>query len=105
MQGIIWYYGPGHRDVAVEQLERIIQGYEVGQHILVEKRINCLSTQQVYFENGDRWTICPSHENSRGRRCNISLVDADTPQDILEKVINHVTTAPPYRAIDFWRAE
>ena len=30
MQGIIWYYGPGHRDVAVEQLERIIQGYEVG---------------------------------------------------------------------------
>lgn len=105
MQGIIWYYGKGHRQAAIDKLKSILHNYELHTNIKVVKQSYSINSSYIIFNNGDTWSICPATQSSRGYKCNISLVDYSTPLEFVNTIIRPSTISYPYNALDYWYAE
>ena len=65
-------------------------------------KLDTLITEyEVIFENGDIWRAVVATESSRGRKCNISLVDSRIPYEYMP-IIECSTTCPPFHAISYY---
>jgi len=45
-----------------------------------------------------------SSNTARGHRCNITYIDYDIPDEIIEEVIKPIVTLPPYQGINYFYA-
>ena len=43
-----------------------------------------------------------SSNTARGHRCNITYIDYDIPDEIIEEVIKPIVTLPPYQGINYF---
>lgn len=98
MTGIIWCI---HHKSGINRLNKLIEDYN-RLNILVE-RIN-LSKNNAYahFSNGDIWKVIKINQAGRGQMCNISLVDNDINEKMLDYIIFPATKGLPYQAIGFY---
>lgn len=54
------------------------------------------------FENGDHWMAVRASENQRGRATNISYIDDEIPQEVINCIIKPCTKAYPFQAINYY---
>lgn len=95
MIGIVW---GSTQQIANEKLEEVKNNYlSFGNNPVVE-------VEKCYFEtqNGDVWRALAAIDLARGYRCNISYIDKQIPQEIVETIIYPSTTAGPYQAYNYY---
>ena len=98
MKAIVWY--DQHLETAKEFIKMQIERYKL---MGIEGRvIGNKNFLHFYAENGDVWQTAPSRESSCGIKCNISYVEKGIPEDFINRVIKHCTTAYPYNAITYY---
>ena len=97
MKGIVWYkdYEKG-----LKQFLKIQNNYEYLGWI--EKIVNSKNNCYFIANNGDVWHLVKANENSKMRRANISYVDENIEDVIINNIINHCTTALPYRGFNYY---
>ena len=99
MKGIVW----GNRWIsAVNQLNKIATKYEY-LHINPVQIIKTKTEYTITYENGDNWRAIRGNTNSRGYKCNISYIDMNIPNEIIETIILPSTTSPPYQGIIYYQ--
>lgn len=99
IHGIIWSYN--NKEKANNKLNEIIENYAyIGIIATNIRRGN--REYSVQFKNGDRWEVKNANDSSRGLKCNISLVDPETPMEIFNVIIRPCTIAKPFHAIGFY---
>lgn len=98
MKGIIWYKT---KQKGLERFDRLIEDYaKVNIGVLAIK--NNYSETYVRFLNDDIWMVVLATEHSRGRACNIALIDSDIDEEIVYTVIMPTVKSYPYRAYNFY---
>ena len=97
MKGIVWYkdYSKG-----LQQFLRIKRNYDFLGGI--EKDVETKLSHYFIANNGDVWHLVKANEYSRGRRANISYVDENIEDVIIENIIDACTTALPYRGFNYY---
>lgn len=99
MTGIIWYYTS--KEVGKLRLEDLVEEYKKINIEVEQSWVNATSAA-VIFKNGDRWEVVPANDRSRGRACNIALIEKCTPQDIVDTVILPCLKNYPFRAYNYY---
>ncbi len=98
MKGIVW----GRTlTSAIDKLDQIATQYEQ-LHIYPVSIIKSKSEYTIIYENGDYWRVCLGAAFSRGYRCNISYIDNNIPNEIIETIIIPSTIRPPYQGIIYY---
>lgn len=100
MKGIVW--GKTFASAA-NKLDQIAIQYE--QLHINPIRITKSRTGTEYiitYENGDYWRTCCGNISSRGYKSNISYIDMNIPNEIIETIILPSTTSPPYQGIIYY---
>lgn len=98
MRGIVW--GKSLQR-AIPVLETIKNAYLLTDEEVIHERKN--STNYIItFSNGDHWEAVGANENRRGKRANVSYVDAYIDPRIMDEVIKPATVALPYHAINYF---
>lgn len=104
MTGLIWVASQQHYNDGIEKLQKIISDYEKLNIQLIQplKISKYLTTAK--FSNGDIWQvmIASSADTIRGRRCNITYIDYDIPDTIINEVILPTIILPPYQGINYF---
>ena len=101
MKGIVW----GNRWIsAVNQLDKIAIKYEQ-LHINPVQIIKTKTEYTITYENGDNWRAIRGNTNSRGYKCNISYIDMNIPNEIIETIIKPCTTCFPYHGFEYYYPE
>ena len=59
----------------------------------------------ITYENGDNWRALRGNTNSRGYRCNISYIDREIADDIVDTIIKPCTTCFPYHGFEYYYPE
>lgn len=98
MRGIVW---GNTRKAANRRLDKLINEYKKlwqFDTLLVRKGRN---EYVVHFENGDIWQAIVCHENARGRRCHIAMIDRTIPIEKVNLIIKPCL-CPPFRGIAFF---
>ena len=98
MKGIIWYK---EKQKGLERLDRLIEDYakiNIGTLIIRDSQLDTY----VRFLNDDVWLLVPATDRSRGRACNVSLIDSRIDQRIIDTIIMPTIKAYPYRAYNFY---
>lgn len=98
MKGIVWGLD---RPTCGGRLDTLITEYELYWKIKPRRIKQSQYSYEVEFENGDTWRAVVVGDSSRGRKCNISLVDERIPYDLLP-IIECATVCPPYSAITYY---
>lgn len=98
MKGIVWGLD---RPTCSGRLDTLITEYELYWKIKPKRIKQSRCSYAVEFENGDIWEAVAAGNSSRGRKCNISLVDKRIPYDLL-LMIKCATVCPPYSAITYY---
>jgi hypothetical protein len=98
MIGIVW--GANEQN-AKEQLNKIIEGYAYVNVPPESIQESCIS-KSIVFTNGDIWRAIVAYENARGYRANISYIDRQISQYLIDMVIKPITTYPPFQAISYY---
>ena len=87
MKGIVW----GNRWIsAVNQLDKIAIKYKQ-LHINPVQIIKTKTEYTITYENGDNWRAIRGNTNSRGYKCNISYIDREIADDIVDSVAEAIT--------------
>lgn len=101
MKGIVW----GNRWIsAVNQLDKIAIKYEY-LHIKPVQIIKTKTEYTITYENGDNWRAIRGNTNSRGYKCNISYIDREIADDIVDTIIKPCTTCFPYHGVEYYYPE
>lgn len=99
MIGIVW--GKTFAS-AVDKLDQIAIQYK--QLHINPIRITKSRTEYIItYENGDYWRACYVNTSSRGYKSNISYIDMNIPNEIIETIILPSTTSPPYQGIIYYQ--
>ena len=98
MKGIIWYK---EKQKGLERLDRLIEDYAKINIGVLTIRDNQLDTY-IHFLNDDVWLLVPATDRSRGRACNVSLIDSRIDKHIINTIIMPTVKANPYRAYNFY---
>lgn len=103
MIGLIWVASQRHYNSGIEKLKKIISDYEkLNIQLIPPLKISKYLTT-AKFSNGDIWQVMIASPNTtRGRRCNITYIDYDIPDEIIEEVIKPIVTLPPYQGINYF---
>lgn len=94
MRGIVWYeerVGDAHNMLKTLQDNYARMGYNI-----TRKKFTFFEA-----ENGDRWDIRRA-ESSRGYRANVSYIDKNIPQEVIERIIMPQTSAHPWFAVNYF---
>lgn len=101
MKGIVW----GNRWIsAVNKLDQIALKYEYF-HISPIQIIKTKNEYIITYENGDNWRAIRGNTNSRGYKCNISYIDREIADDIVDTIIKPCTTDFPYHGFEYYYPE
>ena len=101
MNGIVW----GNRWIsAVKQLDQIATKYEQ-LHINPVQIVKTKTEYTITYENGDNWRALRGNDNSRGYRCNISYIDYNIPNNIIDTIIKPCTIRFPYHGFEYYYPE
>ena len=98
MRGIVWGLD---RPTCNDRLDKLITQYEFYWRIKPRRIKQSKQEYEVEFENNDVWRAVVANDSSRGRKCNISLVDERIPYDFIQ-IIKGCTICPPYHAINYY---
>ena len=98
MRGIIW--GNTFK-VTIPILDRIKRNYLFQGHEII-KEVKTSDTHWVIFSNGDYWEAVSATANRRGKRANVSYIDANIDPQVIDEVIRPATVALPYHAINYF---
>ena len=97
MKGIVW----GNRWIsAVNKLDQIALKYEY-LHISPIQIVKTKNEYIITYENGDNWRAIRGNTNSRGYKCNISYIDCEIADDIVDTIIKPCTTDFPYHGFEY----
>ena len=99
MKGIVW--GKTFTS-AIDKLDQIAAQYEQF-HIYPIRIIKSKNEYIITYENRDYWRACCVNTSSRGYKCNISYIDNNIPNEIIETIILPCTTSPPYQGIIYYQ--
>ena len=96
MRGLIF----GATKISAEQrMEKLIQDYKNYWNIEPEKVRKSSNEYSVIFTNGDYWQAYKMHENCRGRKANVILIDKEIVYtDIAEACLIN----KPYGSISYY---
>lgn len=101
MKGIVW----GNRWIsAVNKLDQIALKYEY-LHISPIQIIKTKNEYTITYENGDNWRAIRGNTNSRGYKCNISYIDREIADDIVDTIIKPCTIDFPYHGFEYYYPE
>lgn len=101
MKGIVW----GNRWIsAVNKLDQIALKYEY-LHINPVQIVKTKTEYTITYENGDNWRAVRGNTNSRGYKCNISYIDREIADDIVDTIIKPCTTCFPYHGFEYYYPE
>ena len=101
MKGIVW----GNRWIsAVNKLDQIALKYEY-LHISPIQIVKTKNEYIITYENGDNWRAIRGNTNSRGYKCNISYIDREIADDIVDTIIKPCTTCFPYHGFEYYYPE
>lgn len=101
MKGIVW----GNRWIsAVNKLDQIALKYEY-LHISPIQIIKTKNEYIITYENGNNWRAIRGNTNSRGYKCNISYIDREIADDIVDTIIKPCTTDFPYHGFEYYYPE
>ena len=101
MKGIVW----GNRWIsAVNKLDQIALKYEY-LHISPIQIVKTKNEYIITYENGDNWRAIRGNTNSRGYKCNISYIDREITDDIVDTIIKPCTTDFPYHGFEYYYPE
>ena len=99
MKGIVW--GKTFTS-AIDKLDQIAAQYKQF-HIYPIRIIKSKNEYIITYENGDYWRACCVNTSSRGYKCNISYIDINIPNEIIETIILPSTTSLPYQGIIYYQ--
>lgn len=103
MKGIVWYI---NNEAGIYKLDDITKQYKKkGINFIQYKTLPSTADRKdeyVIFENGDEWRTCYANDTSRGRCCNISLIESKIPKSIVNTIILPCTKSYPYTAYNFY---
>ena len=99
MIGIVWSKTFAS---AIDKLDQIAAQYEQF-HIYPIRIIKSKNEYNIIYENGDYWRACCVNTSSRGYKSNISYIDMNIPNEIIETIILPSTTSPPYQGIIYYQ--
>lgn len=97
MRGIVW--GLTSKD-AIIKLKAIEEDYRPYTDVVTCRKTK--NTYEIIFENGDHWIACNATEAQRGRKCNVSYIDARIDQEIINRIITPCTIAYPFHAFSYF---
>ena len=97
MKGIVW--GLTFED-AKFKLKKIEEAYQPYTDIINKRESK--HSYELTFSNGDHWIACNGSECHRGRRCNISYIDARLNEEIVQCIIKPITVLGPFHAINYY---
>ena len=101
MKGIVW----GNRWIsAVNQLDKIAIKYKQ-LHINPVQIVKTKTEYTITYENGDNWRAVLGNINIRGYKCNISYIDREIADDIVDTIIKRCTTCFPYHGFEYYYPE
>lgn len=98
MKGIVW--GRTY-EVGCHKLDEVINNYK-RYGFKVVNQIKNQSNYRVIFDNGDQWRVARASDNSRGCRANLSYVDVQIEEEIIDTIILPCTTAGPWNAVKYY---
>lgn len=99
MIGIVW--GSTY-DKAFSQLEKIRDQYlYFTKHKVVYQKFT-LNYSLLEFDNGDVWKAMTATDSRRGEACNISYIDIEIDDAIINTIIRPATKRAPYTAIHYF---
>ena len=88
---------------ARNKLDKIRAEYESFWKINIEKVISYHNEYTIIFSNGDIWRCAEANGfSSRGRRCNIALIDKNISKEIISSIILPCIIKYPYGAIGYY---
>lgn len=99
MRGIIWACDIERGN---EKLLEIKQKYQFMQINPTKEIISKSNGSFIAFDNGDCWRVISATESSRGQRANVSYIDRDTPEEIINNVIRPCTISIPYCGYNYY---
>lgn len=99
MKGIVWGLT---QDAAWSKLQEIEENYKRYHTAKAVRRIKSFSYYEIQFDNGDVWQATRAGDFARGRKCNISYIDARIGKEIVDCIIKPCTIAGPYHAINYF---
>ena len=98
MKGIVWYED---RTRGEEQFNGIIERYKtMGINPIKERKSRY--ENWVQFENDDFWRLVKATESGRGQRCNISYIDRDIEEIVVNTIIKPCTLPFPYFGYNYY---
>ena len=97
MRGIVW--GLTTED-AKFKLKKIEEAYR--PYIDIMNKRETKNSYELIFANGDYWMACNGSECHRGRKCNISYIDARLDEEIIQRIIKPCTVLEPFHAINYY---
>lgn len=101
MKGIVW----GNCWIsAVNQLNKIAAKYEQ-LHINPVQMIKTKTEYTITYENGDNWRALRGNTNSRGYKCNISYIDHEITDEVVDTIIKPCTICFPYHGFEYYYPE
>ena len=90
-------------DVAHDKLNLMSKEYESFWKINIEKVISYHNEYTIIFSNGDIWRCAEANGfSSRGRRCNIALIDKNIPKEVVGSIILPCIINYPYGAVGYY---
>ena len=88
-------------DVAHDKLNLMSKEYESFWKINIEKVISYHNEYTIIFSNGDIWHCVEANGfSSRGRRCNIALIDKNISKEEISSIILTCIIKYPYGTVD-----
>jgi hypothetical protein len=100
MKGIVWYTVFEHGcDKLTEIINKYVEWY--GEEI-IDMVIRTKYEYKINFTNGDTWRVALATESSRGIRANISYIENNINEDIIQQIIKPCTTASPFTAYNYY---
>ena len=99
MKSIVW----GRTiENAARKLEEIEYSYKKYSTATLEHKIKSKNRCELIYTNGDHWIALGASESARGRKCNISYIDAGINSDIIDCIIKPSTSAGPYQGFHYY---
>ena len=99
MKGIVWGL---NIDSAIKKLEEIEKLYEIHNVSVLVYKAKTKNKYEIRYINGDHWIACGASESARGRKCNISYIDARIDDEIINCIIKPCTSIQPYQAFHYY---
>ena len=90
-------------DSARDKLDKMTIEYKRFWKVEVKKVISSKYEYTIIFSNGDMWRCAEANGfSSRGRRCNIALIDKNIPKEVVSSIILPCIINYPYGAIGYY---